>query len=256
MEDVYGGGGGRRMFGASMCGGAQTEEIEQFSREGSHYSLSTGILPSLGARSNRRIKLRSFIVSPYDRRYRAWEAFLVILVIYTAWASPFEFGFLDKPRGPLSIMDNIVNGFFAVDIILTFFVAFLDRSTYLLVDNPKKIAWKYITSWLAFDVISTIPSELAQKISPKPLRTYGLFNMLRLWRLRRVGSLFARLEKDRNFNYFWVRCAKLICVAFITYLQHIIEIHKTRGSEHPCTISFSRACGSATLLRFTGPSLH
>ncbi|EYU27297.1 hypothetical protein ABFS82_10G089300 [Erythranthe guttata] len=213
MEDVYGGGGGgRRMFGASMCGGAQTEEIEQFSREGSHYSLSTGILPSLGARSNRRIKLRSFIISPYDRRYRAWEAFLVILVIYTAWASPFEFGFLDKPRGPLSIMDNIVNGFFAVDIILTFFVAFLDRSTYLLVDNPKKIAWKYTTSWLAFDVISTIPSELAQKISPKPLRTYGLFNMLRLWRLRRVGALFARLEKDRNFNYFWVRCAKLICV--------------------------------------------
>ncbi|AQK96969.1 Potassium channel AKT1 [Zea mays] len=36
--------------------------------------------------------------------------------------------------------------------------------------------------------------------------------MLRLWRLRRVSSLFARLEKDRHFNYFWVRCAKLICV--------------------------------------------
>ncbi|KAM7519289.1 hypothetical protein LguiB_018251 [Lonicera macranthoides] len=36
--------------------------------------------------------------------------------------------------------------------------------------------------------------------------------MLRLWRLRRVSAMFARLEKDRNFNYFWVRCAKLICV--------------------------------------------
>ncbi|XP_057768269.1 potassium channel AKT1 isoform X2 [Salvia miltiorrhiza] len=36
--------------------------------------------------------------------------------------------------------------------------------------------------------------------------------MLRLWRLRRVGALFARLEKDKNFNYFWVRCAKLVCV--------------------------------------------
>ncbi|KAL0346685.1 UNVERIFIED_CONTAM: Potassium channel AKT1 [Sesamum calycinum] len=145
----------RRLFGASMCGGAESQEIEQLSREGSHYSLSTGILPSLGARSNRRVKLRSSIVSPYDRRY---------------------------------------------------------RNTYLLVDNPKQIAWKYATSWLAFDVISTTPSELARKISPKPLRTYGLFNMLRLWRLRRVGALFARLEKDRNFNYFWVRCAKLICV--------------------------------------------
>ncbi|KAL8498140.1 hypothetical protein ACS0TY_021463 [Phlomoides rotata] len=209
----WGGGG---LLRASMCGGvseAEARDIEQLSREeGSQYSLSTGILPSLGARSNRRVRLRSFIISPYDRNYRTWQIFLIFLVIYTAWVSPFELGFLDKPTGPLPVADNVVNGFFAIDIILTFFVAYLDKKTYLLVDDRKKIAWRYTFSWLAFDVISTIPSELARKISPKPLRSYGLFNMLRLWRLRRVGALFAKLEKDRNFNYFWVRCAKLICV--------------------------------------------
>lgn len=191
-----------------VCG---QEEIE-LSRDGSQFSLTTGILPSLGARSTRRVKLGRFIISPYDRRYKAWETFLVFLVVYTAWVSPFEFGFLKKPEGPLAIADNVVNGFFAIDIVLTFFVAYLDKTTYLFVDNPKKIAWKYASSWLAFDVISTIPSELAQKISPSPLRQYGFFNMLRLWRLRRVSSLFARWEKDRNFNYFWVRCTKLVCV--------------------------------------------
>lgn len=36
--------------------------------------------------------------------------------------------------------------------------------------------------------------------------------MLRLWRLRRVSSLFARLEKDIRFNYFWIRCIKLTSV--------------------------------------------
>lgn len=199
----------RAGFRVSVCG---QEEIEQLSRDGSHYSLSTGILPSLGARSSRRIQLRSFILSPYDHRYRIWETYLVVLVIYTAWVSPFEFGFLRKPQGPLAIVDNVVNGFFALDIILTFFVAYLDKLTYLLVDNPKKIAWKYAKSWLAFDVISTVPSELARKISPSAFGSYGLFNMLRLWRLRRVSALFSRLEKDRNYNYFWVRCAKLICV--------------------------------------------
>lgn len=94
-------------------------------------------------------------------------------------------------------MDNIVNGFFAIDIILTFFVAYLDKKTYLLVDDRKEIAKKYAKSWLALDVISSIPSELARKISPKPLQRYGLFNILRLWRLRRVGSLFARYN---DFN--------------------------------------------------------
>lgn len=194
----------------SVCG---QEEMQAFSRDGSsQYSLATGILPSLGARSNRAVHLRSFIVSSLDRRYRIWENFLVLLVVYTAWASPFEFGFLKKPKPPLSIIDNVVNGFFAIDIVLTFFVAYLDKATYLLVDDPKKIAWRYTTSWFALDVISTIPSELAQKFSHSPLGGYGLFNMLRLWRLRRVSALFSRLEKDRNYNYFVLRCAKLLCV--------------------------------------------
>jgi hypothetical protein len=113
-------------------------------------------------------------------------------VVYSAWVSPFEFGFIQKPTGALAAVDNVVNAFFAVDIILTFFVAYLDRMTYLLEDDPKRIAWRYTTSWFVLDVASTIPSEFARKILPPDLRSYGFFNMLRLWRLRRVSSLFAR----------------------------------------------------------------
>ncbi|XP_071723796.1 potassium channel AKT1-like [Rutidosis leptorrhynchoides] len=193
-----------------MCG--EQRIAEQISRDGSHFSLTTSILPSLGARSNRRNKLRKYIISPHDRKYRIWQTFLIVLVAYTAWVSPFEFGFLQKPVKELAITDNVVNGFFAIDIILTFFVAYLDKTTYLLVDERKKIAWKYTRTWLVLDVISTIPSEVAQKLAPKPFQFYGLFNMLRLWRLRRVSALFSRLEKDRHFNYFWVRCTKLLCV--------------------------------------------
>lgn len=200
---------GKGVFNVPAVCGRRGEVI---SRDGSHYSLTSGILPALGARGNRRVKLRPFILSPYDRRYRVWETFLIILVGYSAWVSPFEFGFLTKPTGPLSIVDNIVNGFFAIDIVMTFFVAYLEKTTYLLVDDPKKIARKYLISWFILDVISTIPSEIARKMLPKNLQSYGFFNMLRLWRLRRVSSVFARLEKDRHFNYFWVRCIKLICV--------------------------------------------
>ena len=53
--------------GSGAVGGALEREM---SRDGSQYSLSSGILPSLGARSNRRAKLRRFIISPYDRKYR------------------------------------------------------------------------------------------------------------------------------------------------------------------------------------------
>lgn len=123
---------------------------------------------------------------------RLWNTFLVLLVFYTAFVCPFEFGFLSDPSLPLSIVDNVVNGFFAIDIVLTFFVAYLDKTTYLLVDEPKLIASRYLKTWFAFDVIATIPAEIARDSLPPDLKSYGVFNMLRLWRLRRVSAMFAR----------------------------------------------------------------
>ncbi|KAK6284075.1 hypothetical protein POUND7_003027 [Theobroma cacao] len=176
--------------------------------------FSSDLLPSLGARINQATKLRKYIISPFNPHYRAWEMWLVVLVIYSAWICPFEFAFLTYKKDALFIVDNIVNGFFAIDIILTFFVAYLDSQSYLLVDDPKKIAIRYISTWFAFDVCSTVPFQylsilLTDNGSELWLR---LLNMLRLWRLRRVSSLFARLEKDIRFNYFWTRCTKLISV--------------------------------------------
>lgn len=72
--------------------------------------------------------------------FRAWEMLLVVLVVYSAWICPFEFSFLPYKRDALFIVDHIVNGFFAIDIVLTFFVAYLDSQSYLLIDDHKKIA--------------------------------------------------------------------------------------------------------------------
>lgn len=74
--------------------------------------------------------------------------FLVILVIYSAWISPFDIAFLDKQNGALRIFDNIVNGFFAIDIILTFFVAYLDSQSYVIVDDHKKIALRSAATFI------------------------------------------------------------------------------------------------------------
>uniref|UniRef100_A0A8I6XF23 Potassium channel n=1 Tax=Hordeum vulgare subsp. vulgare TaxID=112509 RepID=A0A8I6XF23_HORVV len=178
------------------------------------FSVFTAILPSLGAHSHsiRRRRVRRCVVSPYDRPYHLWDNYLVCLVLYSAWVSPFEFGFLQNPHGALAIADNTVNAFFAMDIVLTFFVAYTDKRTYLLVDDPAKIAWRYATTWLVLDVASTVPTELSRRILPSDLRDYGFFGMLRLWRLRRVGAFFSRMEKDRKLSYFLVRCAKLVAV--------------------------------------------
>ncbi|CAN1325169.1 Potassium channel AKT6 [Linum perenne] len=190
------------------------KDIDQYSvGGGSHFSITGDILPSLGStRSTPRMSLSRFVISPFDPHYRSWETFLVLLVYYTAWVSPFEFGFISHPNGPLMITDNVVNAIFFVDIVLTFFVAYLEKTTYLLIDSKRLIAWRYIRTWFLFDLVSTIPSEIVRVILPNNLQSYGYVSMLRLWRLRRVSRFFARMEKDKNYSYFWTRCVKLVCV--------------------------------------------
>lgn len=74
-----------RLCKGSLC---RQEDIEQLSMDGSHYSFSTGILPSLGGSSARRIKLKWFIISPYDRRYRCKS---VLILGFSLWACDFLF---------------------------------------------------------------------------------------------------------------------------------------------------------------------
>ncbi|RWR73840.1 potassium channel KAT3 [Cinnamomum micranthum f. kanehirae] len=99
---------------------------------------------------------------------------------------------------------------------MTFFVAYLDKSTYLLVDDHKKIAIRYVSRlWFTMDVASTVPFQSIYRIFTGKKHegdVFGFLNFLRLWRLRRVSNLFARLEKDTRFSYFWTRYCKLICV--------------------------------------------
>lgn len=62
------------------------------------------------------------------------------MVLYSAWICPFEFAFLRYLPSTIFLVDNIVNSFFAIDIVLTFFVAFVDHKSYVLVDDRKTIA--------------------------------------------------------------------------------------------------------------------
>lgn len=71
---------------------------------------------------------------------------MVILVAYSAWVSPFEIAFMhSNPNRALFITDNVVDLFFAADIFLTFFVAYIDATTQLLVRDRRRIAIRYVT---------------------------------------------------------------------------------------------------------------
>ncbi|GMI88187.1 potassium transport 2/3 [Hibiscus trionum] len=214
-------------------------------------NLSKLILPPLGASSynnNERSSSQGWIISPMDTRYRFWETFMVTLVFYSAWVYPFELAFFrSEPPRELYICDNIVDSFFAIDIVLTFFTAYIDSTTHLLVRDHKMIAKRYLSTWFIMDLASTIPFEaLAQLFVAKSELgvSYSCLALLRFWRLRRVKDYFTRLEKDIRVSYFWIRSARLVsvtlfhvhCAACIYYMMADRNPHSERtwiGSLNP-----------------------
>ncbi|XP_011019695.1 PREDICTED: potassium channel KAT3-like isoform X2 [Populus euphratica] len=204
-------------------------------------SVSSSLLPAFGIDvDDGYLHLKKYVIAPYDRRYRWWQTFLVVLVVYSAWASPFELAFKKAATGGFLPVDLVVDAFFAADIVLTFFVAYLDNTTFLLVDDHKKIALRYITRLLfPMDVASTLPFHVIHRILTGKMHegeVYGFLNLLRLWRLRRVGELFKRLEKDTRFSYFWTRLFKLISVTlFVVHaagcIYYWIAVHHGTGGN-------------------------
>ncbi|KAG2244826.1 hypothetical protein Bca52824_093345 [Brassica carinata] len=220
-------------------------------------SVSSSLLPAFGTviENDNNPSSKSFIVLPYDRRYRLWELLLVILVGYSAWASLFELAFEKAADGAIPTIDLVVDFFFAVDIVLTFFVAYLDTSTYLIVDDHKLIARRYLKS-VAFvmDVLSTLPIQFIYKAITGNIgrgQAFSFLNLLRLWRLRRVAELFKRLEKDTLFNYFktcvtifWVHTAG--CILFWIAYHYPRPVDTWIGSQN---VDFAAASHSAATKR-------
>ncbi|XP_040382258.1 potassium channel KAT4-like [Oryza brachyantha] len=159
---------------------------------------------------------RLFIVDPRGRIYRWWQKFLIVLVLYSAWASLFELAMERAAASlPLVATDLVVDAFFAIDIVISFFLLpYRDTSAGLLVTDRVKIAIGCLRRpRFALDVVSTIPFQIIHRLVTDERRgLWGFLNLLRLWRLWRVGELCSELEKNVRLSYLWTRLTKILCV--------------------------------------------
>lgn len=195
---------------------SSTDKVVDDDKLGRFNSFNSELLPALGPRSFSFLPISKNVILPYNTYYRCWENFLVFLVIYTAWMSPFELGFVRTHLLPYIVADFVVDCFFAADIFLTFFVAYIDKRTYLLVTKRSQIAARYLKCGFAADVVSTLPIQVLVLLrKSRQGLIYSLLNMFRFWRMRRVNCFFSRLEKDIHCSYFWTRCLKLLCVTLL-----------------------------------------
>jgi len=118
----------------------------------------------------------------------------------------------------------VINTYFILDILLSFFTGYIEASGQIIMEQPN-ILKQYVLSWFLFDIIASIPwewlavnNDLAQFTRGiRSIRAIRLLRVARLVRLMRSNALTERLEMAIEANQscmFFFGLAKVIFLIF------------------------------------------
>ena len=101
------------------------------------------------------------ILYPDDPFRKKWDLFITLLLLFTCTATPYRIAVEETTTDidvAWAIIDNLVDFFFFIDIILNFFMAYYN-SEYKLIEDRRTIAISYLKSWFIIDVIAILPID-------------------------------------------------------------------------------------------------
>jgi hypothetical protein len=129
----------------------------------------------------------------FDEIKNAWDLILIIILLFLSLLSPYRMAFVEEEEAVWTVVQNIADIMFAVDIFVSFNTAFYDEG-YLIVDNRKEIALEYLRSWFIIDMLAVIPFEFLFKKLTNFGEYNGIFKLLRISRMYKFVKL-SRLIK-------------------------------------------------------------
>ena len=112
---------------------------------------------------------------------------------------PYSIAFFKQSNQGWIIIDLIMDFFFGIEIVLTFFKAYYD-SNFILIDKRGKIAKAYLKTWFFVDLIAIIPINVI-------VGTYdfvAIIRLLKLTKLRKslnVGKLLKFFNVTVNIEH-------------------------------------------------------
>lgn len=140
------------------------------------------------------------VFNPYARWRLRFDSLVLVTVLYSAVASPFELCFVNSPGVPLVAIALSINALFALDVIVVANTAVFDVAEDKWVMDRARILTLYAQSpRIACDVASAVPWRL---LPPPWLRWLVLIQLVRFatlgsvaeaWRLG-IEALFGKLR--------------------------------------------------------------
>jgi len=170
----------------------------------------------------------SFTIVPEETPFLdVWDIIVILALGVTAVVLPFEVALLTQTTMALRWFNIIVDTIFAVDIVVTFNVAYsvvhsMSKDSYERA--PLKIAKQYMAfpfsqnftaGWFWPDVLTVIPWEMFYA-EGEPLHLIRILRLIRMFRLIRVVKLFNRWHTHFGFSFALVNVTRCITITLIT----------------------------------------
>ena len=133
---------------------------------------------------------------------------MLIALLFITLVVPLRLVFTHEETTRWVVIYALIDLCFLTDIVLTFFTSFTDEQSSLEETRHKRIAAKYIKTWLIFDIFSVIPFDymLYAVQSDESNQAFDLFRfskfarVYKLLRLTRVFKVFKLLKATKMFS--------------------------------------------------------
>lgn len=99
-----------------------------------------------------------YIFHPQQPFIVSWQFVVGIAILYSIVVVPLRLGFSYDAVGGWFVLELVIDGFFFLDILISFRTAYVNDEK-ILIHDAKVIRRKYVRGWFLPDVISTIPFD-------------------------------------------------------------------------------------------------
>jgi potassium channel len=89
---------------------------------------------------------------------RYWELLILAFVVYNAVTVPHEAAFVYDKSKIQSLIEDIIDVLFAIDVLFTFRVAYINSQGELVRDG-RQIVSHYLYTWFPIDLLASLPFE-------------------------------------------------------------------------------------------------
>ena len=101
-----------------------------------------------------------FPFNPEAPGKHVWDFLIMVLLVFTCFAVPFQLAFTVTPGNiltPYNAFDVFVDSCFMSDVVVNFFTAYYDEGHYI--DDFTKIKVHYLKTWFLLDVAGSFPFD-------------------------------------------------------------------------------------------------